>query len=515
MRCRLSIAPTLILCTFFGACSKDASQLGTVFVKKQLVNADFGAELIVTQAESEPLAGAGVIIPAGALSAHTEITIAFGPDSIVYDNSAVAGPAIELGPDGTTFTRPVEVVLPVKAGTHFDKLRIFVRQASGEQSVILPKSVRYDAATGLAHFYVEHFTTFQCGEAESPCSHLVCPTNDCSAGECHTPCAEVDCGLQPGVPSWTCTDGTPGGFTGECARQADGTCGWVINWCDRGCSVEECGPAPGAPNLICPDGTTAGPICERGENDVCGWHFTTCPTPCDNTTCDAGEVCDPTTGTCRPNSTPCGENTCGADAYCCNESCGICAPHGAGCTAQECPAGCGPNNPCPTGFECKNDGSCLEIRTPCGQNECGAGESCCNESCGLCAGPAGTCPAIACVECGGVLCAPGEICHEERGAVHCGPAECGLNDCGPPLGLPNWTCEGGETGGPTGVCQRNADGTCGWEVNWCTRACEDAECGPPPGAPNEQCNDGTIAGPICRREATTGSCTWVIEHCGP
>lgn len=32
----------------------------------------------------------------------------------------------------------------------------------------------------------------------------------------------------------------------------------------------------------------------------------------------------------------CGGNTCGKGTFCCNASCGICAPKGGGCTQQAC-----------------------------------------------------------------------------------------------------------------------------------------------------------------------------------
>jgi hypothetical protein len=40
---------------------------------------------------------------------------------------------------------------------------------------------------------------------------------------------------------------------------------------------------------------------------------------------DCGCGCTPVQGT------PCGGNVCGAGEFCCNESCGICAPEGGGC----------------------------------------------------------------------------------------------------------------------------------------------------------------------------------------
>ncbi len=50
--------------------------------------------------------------------------------------------------------------------------------------------------------------------------------------------------------------------------------------------------------------------------------------------------------------------------------------------------------------------------------------------------------------------------------------ECGPEDCGPALGLPNVECADGSIGGPTGRCLPTADGDCGWEV---------VECPPAPG----------------------------------
>ena len=37
-----------------------------------------------------------------------------------------------------------------------------------------------------------------------------------------------------------------------------------------------------------------------------------------------------------PTIVACGTNTCGQGEYCCNESCGICAPEGGACTQQAC-----------------------------------------------------------------------------------------------------------------------------------------------------------------------------------
>lgn len=45
--------------------------------------------------------------------------------------------------------------------------------------------------------------------------------------------------------------------------------------------------------------------------------------------------------------------------------------------------------------------------------------------------------------------------------------ECPADACGPAMGMPNTQCGDGSSGGPTGRCLRNDDGTCGWEVRAC------------------------------------------------
>jgi hypothetical protein len=107
---------------------------------------------------------------------------------------------------------------------------------------------------------------------------------------------------------------------------------------------------------------------------------------CGATVCGQGEYCcNPSCGICAPlgggctaeycsTGEPCGATTCGAGEYCCNPSCGICAPIGGGCTAQYC-----------------SDGEA------CGPTTCGVGEYCCNSSCGICAPLGGGCIALACV----------------------------------------------------------------------------------------------------------------------
>ncbi len=77
----------------------------------------------------------------------------------------------------------------------------------------------------------------------------------------------------------------------------------------------------------------------------------------------------------------CGQSTCGQGETCCNESCGICTKPGEACAAVLCA-------PVPTPLP--------PPVVKCGQNTCDQGEVCCNESCGTCTKPDGACLQLFC-----------------------------------------------------------------------------------------------------------------------
>ncbi len=56
-----------------------------------------------------------------------------------------------------------------------------------------------------------------------------------------------------------------------------------------------------------------------------------------------------------------------------------------------------------------------------------------------------------------------------------GAPSCSPQDCGPPLGMPNFFCADGTVAGPTGICERKPDGHCGWQVRQCND-CGDGIC---------------------------------------
>jgi hypothetical protein len=62
------------------------------------------------------------------------------------------------------------------------------------------------------------------------------------------------------------------------------------------------------------------------------------------------------------------------------------------------------------------------------------------------------------------------VCDIPDGWTPCG--DCGLDECGPAPGAPNFLCADGSLGGP--ACERElADGSCGWRIN----ECPDVFCG--------------------------------------
>ncbi|MBX3130611.1 MAG: hypothetical protein KF718_28085 [Polyangiaceae bacterium] len=80
------------------------------------------------------------------------------------------------------------------------------------------------------------------------------------------------------------------------------------------------------------------------------------------------------------DSQPCGSNSCQAGEFCCNESCGICAPKGGACIELVC--------------EPAQDGGGAGVA--CGSVTCGVGQECCNASCGICVDPGGACIQVEC-----------------------------------------------------------------------------------------------------------------------
>ncbi len=295
------------------------------------------------------------------------------------------------------------------------------------------------------------------------------------------------------------------GCYGEC--DADGTC-WET--CTDCACQGICRPS----DWICPD--LAPPVgeCDGGFWDYPGRDEYGCPLPpicicydgafaldglcvdtCANYDCPAVEII------CEP-----GFHTEFGYPYCC----GICVPDDDCWTAsaEQCFAvDCAPGYHCEVGPACEP--LCLPDDPSCyGDMDCGP-EEFCSTSWGDCFMPPECEPdssgdPVDCVTvCAGYCvpaeplycyssedCAVGEICTTEIGDCMAPPEcydpdmpcpdvctgvcepqlepnECEPEACGPPLGMPNYECDDGTIGGPSGRCLLTADGACGWEVIDC------------------------------------------------
>jgi len=92
----------------------------------------------------------------------------------------------------------------------------------------------------------------------------------------------------------------------------------------------------------------------------------------------------------------CGANVCGVGSYCCNSSCGICAPKGGACPDVMCEVSAQPEVEAQVQQEAPSADIAIGSGGPCGTNYCGKGYFCCNPGCGVCAPQGGGCPDVMC-----------------------------------------------------------------------------------------------------------------------
>jgi hypothetical protein len=197
---------------------------------------------------------------------------------------------------------------------------------------------------------------------------------------------------------------------------------------------------------------------------------------------DSPEVCgcEPTGGG-GGEGEACGNVTCPAGQTCCNESCGICVEPGGVCTEQFC--GDGDPEPDPMG-------------TPCGPAICTGDQECCNESCGICVEPGGFCTQQLCGD-PDPNPDPAPFCGGFAGFPCPGAGECvddPSDDCDPQNG-------GADCGG---LCQCNVQGVCASPQVW-----NDSPevCGCEASSGGEQCGNRTCPADQVCCNASCGICT--------
>ena len=304
-----------------------------------------------------------------------------------------------------------------------------------------------------------------------------CGDGGCDPDEACADCPE-DCGLCPAV----CGDGgcDPGETCADCPEDC-GDCPPVCGdaTCDPGetCAdcPEDCGDCP----PVCGDGT-----CEGAEGCAdCPQDCGDCPAFCGDGTCDPDEGCALCPADCGECPTVCGDASCDAGEGCegCPEDCGDCPTDG--CCGSHDAAGC--EDPACEAVVCALDAVCCAViwdatcaasaadycavcgGTPpalCGDDECGADETCagCPEDCGAC---------------------PPSDCCAEHAAAGCDDEVCRLAVC------------------------VTASGCCavGWDAACVTQAATICEvCGGTP--PAEVCGDG-----LCQASEDCDSCP---DDCG-
>jgi hypothetical protein len=92
---------------------------------------------------------------------------------------------------------------------------------------------------------------------------------------------------------------------------------------------------------------------------------------------------------------PCGSNVCTGDTFCCNESCGVCAPNGGACTLEFCGKSVAPPEELVSSAD-PTDESLVIVPRQCGNTVCTGNTHCCNASCGICVPPRGVCTQQVC-----------------------------------------------------------------------------------------------------------------------
>jgi hypothetical protein len=255
----INVPMSILFFALLNGCStSQPSILASEFVKSQLVRASEGGTVTVQASDSATLAGVKVVIPPGALSADTRITIGYGAGagttdpwsmspsptaSLLPQGVQPSGPVVYLGPDGTAFRSLVTVTLPyaLPTGGQQSRLAVFALESSGRNYTVENSALQM--AGGFVTFQVNGFTQFQPGEYIPP------PPDDGGLD---------DAGCDSGLTS--CSDGDGGVLcTDTNSDQANcGSCGHpcTLGFCVGGSCVLDPGVDAGFDDGGLPDSGT-------------------------------------------------------------------------------------------------------------------------------------------------------------------------------------------------------------------------------------------------------------------
>ncbi len=140
---------------------------GEQFALSDVLGTGGGAVVVPFAADGEDpisvIAGSGVAVPAGALTAPTSILVATSSDVIPKNNDIGAGPSVFFGPEGLTFKEAVTVTIPFDTATFggdLSRLVIYTRDARGKVRAV-PGPYDVDPTSGTVSFPVSHFSSFR------------------------------------------------------------------------------------------------------------------------------------------------------------------------------------------------------------------------------------------------------------------------------------------------------------------------------------------------------------------
>jgi hypothetical protein len=274
-----------------------------------------GGTIPVTQADDATLAGTSIIIPKGALSASTTISIGLSVVAVTQKGQTEKGPVVDFEPSGTKFLLPVTITIPTTATSASG---VFVEAVEGDSSTL--EIAVASVAGGLATFKATGFTEFGVVTGGS------CSTDaDCASG---TVCVDGTCAS----PSTTCASGQTecGGACTDLASDPD-NCGACGTACPAGAS---CGSGACATTTIVDGGgaCSTDSDCAPGSECVSG----ECVPPVVVADACAPATCASLGLTCGSTSDGCGGTldcgTCAGDA-------GVDATSDAASDATTCAAG--------------------------------------------------------------------------------------------------------------------------------------------------------------------------------
>ena len=155
---------TLCILLATAACGDDPNtlDLGSRFLKSELVSAASGGGFEVSDSDAAEFAGIGIEVPPSALAEDTTITVVPTADLALPDEVEWVGPAMEFGPAGLEFSTPAIVTLRVDAPLGEDDPVVRVVSADGTTEWVEPADISINADDTWS-FPVDHFTSFQPG----------------------------------------------------------------------------------------------------------------------------------------------------------------------------------------------------------------------------------------------------------------------------------------------------------------------------------------------------------------